>query len=75
MLIKILTGQRRIGKSYILRQLMGIIQEQDANAQLVYISKELKVYENIKTEDDLYNHIDKQLEMGKNNYVFIDEIQ
>lgn len=74
-LIKILTGQRRIGKSYLLRQLMAIIVEDNPNAQLIYINKELKAFENIQTEDDLYQHIKKELDLSKKNYVFIDEIQ
>ena len=74
-IIKILTGQRRIGKSYILLQLMDIIREADVSAQIIYISKELKEFSNIQTDDDLYQHIASQLKKDKKNYVFIDEIQ
>jgi predicted AAA+ superfamily ATPase len=74
-IIKILTGQRRIGKSYILLQLMDIIREADPSAQITYISKELKAFSNIQTDDDLYQHIVSQLGKDKKNYVFIDEIQ
>ena len=74
-IIKILTGQRRIGKSYILLQLMDIIRETDVSAQIIYISKELKAFSNIQTDDDLYRHIASQLNKDKKNYVFIDEIQ
>ena len=74
-IIKILTGQRRIGKSYILLQLMDMIREADATAQIVYINKELKAFSNIQTDGDLYQHIASQLNKDKKNYVFIDEIQ
>jgi predicted AAA+ superfamily ATPase len=74
-IIKILTGQRRIGKSYILLQLMNLIREADVAAQIIYISKELKAFRNIQTDTDLYQHIDSQLDTDKKNYVFIDEIQ
>lgn len=74
-LIKILTGQRRIGKSYILLQLMDIIREVDTSAQIIYISKELKTFSHIETDADLYQHIAAQLDKDKKNYVFIDEIQ
>jgi len=74
-IIKILTGQRRIGKSYILLQLMNIIMDADTSAQIIYISKELKEFSNIQTDDDLYRHIVSQLSKDKKNYVFIDEIQ
>ncbi|HWK06939.1 MAG TPA: ATP-binding protein [Puia sp.] len=74
-IIKILTGQRRIGKSYILLQLMAIISEADVSAQIIYISKELNAFSNIQTDADLYQHINAQLNKDKKNYVFIDEIQ
>jgi uncharacterized protein len=74
-IIKILTGQRRIGKSYILLQLMDIILKAEASAQIIYISKELKEFSNIQTDADLYQHISSQLSTDKKNYVFIDEIQ
>lgn len=74
-IIKILTGQRRIGKSYILLQLMNIIKEEDTSAQIIYISKELKAFNHIETDDDLYQNITSQLSKVNKNYVFIDEIQ
>jgi len=74
-IIKILTGQRRIGKSYILLQLMDIIKEADVSAQIIYISKELKEFSNIQTDADLYQYISSQISKDKKNYVFIDEIQ
>ena len=74
-IIKILTGQRRIGKSYILMQLMDIIRDTDASAQIIYISKELKEFSKIQTDSDLYQHIASQLKENGKNYVFIDEIQ
>ncbi len=74
-IIKILTGQRRIGKSYILLQLMDVIREVDASANIIYISKELKQFGNIQTDADLYQYITSQFGKDRNNCVFIDEIQ
>jgi len=74
-IIKILTGQRRIGKSCILRQLINIIGHTDSNSNIIYINKELKEFREIRTEDDLYRVISSQLAKDKNNYVFVDEIQ
>jgi predicted AAA+ superfamily ATPase len=74
-IIKILTGQRRIGKSYILLQLMDMIRVTDESAQIIYISKELKEFIKIQTDGDLYQHITSQLREDKKNFVFIDEIQ
>jgi len=39
--IKVLTGQRRVGKSYVLLQLMDHIRHTDSNANIVYINMEL----------------------------------
>jgi len=74
-IIKILTGQRRIGKSCILKQLMDIIRGMDSDANIIYINKELKEFSEILTDNDLYKSITSQLDKNKNNYVFVDEIQ
>ncbi|WP_455635247.1 hypothetical protein [Parabacteroides sp.] len=39
-IIKVLTGQRRIGKSYILLQLIEKIKHEDLNANIIAINKE-----------------------------------
>ena len=36
-IIKVLTGQRRVGKSYILKQLQKVILEKEPQANIVYI--------------------------------------
>lgn len=74
-IIKILTGQRRVGKSFILRQIISIILQLDAKANIVYINKELKEFDSILTDDDLYKNITSRLSVESNNYVLIDEIQ
>lgn len=37
-----LTGQRRVGKSYVLRNLAEIIRQNNPDANIVYINKEKK---------------------------------
>jgi uncharacterized protein len=74
-IIKILTGQRRIGKSYILLQIMDAVKKMNSSANIVYVSKELKAFSKIQTDDELYQHIVSQLQKHGKNYVFIDEIQ
>jgi predicted AAA+ superfamily ATPase len=74
-IIKVLTGQRRVGKSYILFQLMDEIRKDDGEANLVYINTELAEFRELKTHVDLYDFIAARLVAGKPNYVFIDEIQ
>lgn len=73
-LIKVLTGQRRVGKSYLLFQLMDTIQLSDDSANIIYISCEDIDFDFLDTAKALHNYVTEQLTSG-NNYVFIDEIQ
>lgn len=50
-IIKILVGQRRIGKSYILYQLMDHVLETTPNANIIYINRELKPHASIKNRN------------------------
>jgi predicted AAA+ superfamily ATPase len=51
-LIKVLTGQRRSGKSYILKQTMAYIRESDVSAHILYINKEDLRFDTIRTAGD-----------------------
>ncbi len=74
-LIKVLTGQRRVGKSYILKQTIQHIEQEDKSANILYINKENLVFDSIKTASDLNDYVQKNTMPGVKNYVFIDEIQ
>lgn len=74
-IIKVLTGQRRVGKTTILLQIMDWITQQDKNAIIIYINKEQNDFKHIKSAEDLFQHVKSQLNERKKNYVFIDEIQ
>lgn len=70
-----LTGQRRVGKSYILRQLSSEIKAINPDANIIYINKEKKEYDNISTDKDLASYLDNKFEENKDNYLLIDEVQ
>ena len=70
-----ITGQRRVGKSYILRQLVRDIQEKNPEANIIYINKEKKKFADIRTDDDLSAYIEGKIEEDKDNYLLIDEVQ
>lgn len=73
--IKVLTGQRRVGKSYLLYQIIQWVKEQDDKASILYINKEDLAFSFLKTADDLNQYVlTHKAEIGK-TYVFIDEIQ
>jgi hypothetical protein len=73
-IIKVFTGQRRVGKSYLLFQLIQLLQEDPEN-YVLYINKEDLAFSFIKTAEDLHQYVmEQKAEKGK-TYVFIDEIQ
>jgi uncharacterized protein len=74
-LIKALTGQRRVGKSYLLFQLMQEIEKLEHDANLIYINKEDLYFDFIRNAQDLNNYILSHTVDSKKNYIFIDEIQ
>jgi hypothetical protein len=74
-IIKILTGQRRVGKSYILLQLKDEIQIQYPDSNIIFINLELLEFDSIRTHTELYHFVDSKLVLGKQNFLLIDEIQ
>lgn len=74
-IIKVLTGQRRVGKSCILQQLQQHIRENVPSAHILYINKELEDFAFIRTHDDLTQYVKSRLQSGVPNFLFIDEVQ
>jgi len=74
-IVKVLTGQRRVGKSYLLFQLMKVIEQDDKNANIIYINKEDLIFDFIRNAQDLNTYILSIAEKKSKNYIFIDEIQ
>ena len=70
-----LTGQRRVGKSYVLRQLAVVIKEMDSNANIVYINKEKKKFADIRNDVDLSAYLSDKFSEVADNYLLIDEVQ
>ncbi len=74
-IIKVLIGQRRVGKSYLLFQAMDSIKEQFPNPNIIYINLETNEFEKLTTSDLLYNYIKTKSKPGELNFLMIDEIQ
>lgn len=70
-----LTGQRRVGKSYILRDLANLIKEKYHDANIIYINKEKKKYDDLKSHMDLDTYLSDKINPDKPNYLLIDEVQ
>jgi len=74
-IIKILVGQRRVGKSFVLYDLMLQIKKLDKNANIIYIDKENIEFDAITNYRELNDYVVSQLKNSKKNYIFIDEVQ
>lgn len=74
-IIKVMTGQRRVGKSYILFQLMELIKQKEPNANIIYINLEDMAFDFIVSAKELHTYIVGKCLKDRKNYIFIDEIQ
>ena len=74
-LIKVFIGQRRVGKSYLIKTIINHIKKKVHQANIIYIDKELYDYDNIVAYHELIAFVEKELKPDGNNYLFIDEIQ
>jgi len=74
-IIKVIIGQRRVGKSYMLFQIMDEIISLHENPNIIYINKELYDFENIHNHNDLLAYIQSNEEKKGKQYIFIDEVQ
>lgn len=72
--IIVLVGQRRVGKSYM----MKTVRDQKASNHdnnIIYIDKEKREFDSIRNYQDLNQYIDEHFVASKHNYILIDEIQ
>lgn len=70
----VLTGQRRVGKSYVMKELVAR-KQQEPNANVIYIDKEKTAFDTIVTYKDLVTYVEERLDQSKHNYLLIDEVQ
>lgn len=72
-LIIVLTGQRRTGKSCILKSIANRLLSQGRN--VIFINKELSDFAQIKDSEDLEEYAYSKLRDDIGNYLLIDEVQ
>ena len=70
----VLTGQRRVGKSYVMRELVARKQE-ETGSNVIYIDKEKTAFDFVVSYKDLVAYVDERLDKSKHNYILIDEVQ
>jgi len=73
-LIKVFVGQRRVGKSSLMRLVQKRVLELNPKATIINIDLENYDFSEIRTDKDLMDYI-KLHQKKKNNVLFIDEIQ
>ena len=73
-LIIALTGQRRVGKSFIMKQVINQLSVDDNN-NIIYVDKEDELFHSISTHTELTQYVKEHLIADKTNYLFIDEVQ
>ncbi len=74
-IIKVLSGQRRVGKSYLLFELMDLMQREERVKHIIYINKEDLAFASIQDAVSLEAYVKSQLVPGGLNALFVDEIQ
>lgn len=79
-LIKVIIGQRRSGKSYLLRQIINsLINERGVNpGNIFYFNKEYTAFDDISDSrklEELFNFYKKKLNVVGKIYIFLDEVQ
>ena len=72
--IIVLVGQRRVGKSCILKMIRDE-KMADSDNNVIYIDEEKWQYDAIQTYRDLNEYIEKHWANDKYNYILIDEVQ
>lgn len=73
--IKVITGVRRCGKSKLLDAFKEYIEENVPNNNIIHINFNLPEYDHLLEYRPLYDYINSQFVKGKENFVFIDEVQ
>lgn len=74
-LAKVITGQRRVGKSYFLCQIIVYMQSIDPAPNIIYINKEDLAFDFITNAQDLNKYIKSKSKKNRKNVILVDEIQ
>ena len=78
-IIKVITGQRRVGKSFILKSIIFDLRKKGVpEKNIIYLNKEDLQYDYIISYKELHKYIEekcKKANKSKKIYLFIDEIQ
>lgn len=75
-IIKVITGIRRCGKSFILKGIINeLYQKGVKESQIIYIPLDKRGFKNIKLPEQLEEKIEEMIKGDGFHYLFIDEVQ
>lgn len=75
-IIKVITGIRRCGKSFILRGIINeLLQSGKAEESIIYVPLDQRGFKSIRTPEQLENKIESMIKADHFHYLFIDEVQ
>lgn len=74
--IKVITGIRRCGKSFILRSIINELEDAGVRKEdIIYIPLDMRGFKSIKTPEQLESRIEGLMKDSSLKYIFIDEVQ
>lgn len=73
--IKVITGVRRSGKSKLLEAFRAYIESENPHCNIIQINFNLPDFDDLLTYRALYDYVNAHYVAGKENFVFIDEVQ
>ena len=68
----VLTGQRRVGKSFVLKD---FVRQHEGEANIIYVDKEKRPFRFLENGDQLGDYIEERMDTEKHNIILVDEIQ
>jgi len=75
-IIKVITGIRRCGKSFVLKAVINELLSAGIDASaIIYIPLDKRGYKNIKTPEQLEAKIEAEIKDSEAHYLFVDEVQ
>ena len=75
-IIKVITGIRRCGKSFILKGIINELCESGVEeSKIIYLPLDKRGFKNIKTPEELEEKIESMIQRDDKYYLFIDEVQ
>ena len=73
--VKIITGIRRCGKSFLMKDFMNLLIEKRKNVNIIFIDLQDLDNEELKDYRKLHSYIKDSIRQDRENFLFIDEVQ